>query len=85
MDLKKKYNVKHLTERQKDKCNKISELISKLSDEGVHCCVASTPQNELIFYRADKWLDSMEDIQDLHSDHRGFVFCTDAKVDAVGY
>ena len=85
MDLKKKYNVKHLTKKQKNKCNKISELINKLSKEGVHSCVASTPQNTLIFYRADKWLDSMEDIQDLHNDNRDFVFDTDAKIDAVGY
>ena len=85
MDLKKKYNVKHLTKKQKDKCNMISELINQLSKEGVHSCVASTPQNILIFYRADSWTDTMEDLQDLHNDNRDFVFGTNAKIDAVGY
>lgn len=85
MDIKEKYNVKHLTKKQKAKCNKISELINQLSKEGVHSCVASTPQNTLIFYRADKWTDTMEDLQDLHNDNRGFVFDTDAKIDTVGY
>ena len=80
-----KYNVKHLTEKQKKKCARISKMILELSKEGVHACVASTPTNKLIFYAADKWLDSMEDIQDLHNHKDDYVFDTKAPIDAVGY
>lgn len=83
-----KYNVEELTPAQKKKVDKIIKLLVELKEEKVNACVASTPQNKLIFYKADKWLDSMEDIQDMHN-LTGFVYegknQIDTLIDAVGY
>jgi Fe-S-cluster-containing dehydrogenase component len=89
MDFIKKYNIEELSQSQKLKVDKIIKLIVELKKEKVNACVASTPQNKLIFYKADKWLDSMEDIQELHNDSRDFVYegkkQPDGIIDAVGY
>ena len=62
-----KYNVKELTDVQKKKVDKVIKLLAELKKEKVNACVASTPQNKLIFYKSDRWLDSMEEIQDMHN------------------
>lgn len=89
MDFIKKYNIEQLSHSQKLKVDKIIKLIIELKKENVNACVASTPQNKLIFYKADEWLDSMEDIQDLHNDSREYVYegknNRDGIIDAVGY
>lgn len=88
MDLIKKYNVKRLTKQQMKKAQKVLDLISELQADGVNTCVASTPQNKLIFYRSPKWLDSMEDIQDLHNHSGDYVFSGEQEqglIDAVAY
>ena len=83
-----KYNAKKLTVAQKKKVDKVIKLLVELQKEKVNACVVSTPQNKLIFYRADKWLDSMEEIQDMHNDTE-FVYegrsQPNSLIDAVGY
>ena len=84
----KEYKVKHLTLAQSKKAQKVIYLITELKKEGVHACVASTPQNKLIFYRAKSWLDSTEDIQNLHNDSEEYVFAGEQEqgiIDCVGY
>lgn len=88
MDLIKKYKVKHLTKSQEKKAQKVLNLVSELKKEGVQTCVASTPQNKIIFYRTQEPLDSMEDIQDLHNHPDYYVFEGKQEqgiIDAVGY
>ncbi len=87
-NITKKYKIKRLTKAQEKKAQKIINLITELKIEGVQTCVASTPQNKLIFYRCPAWLDSMEDIQDLHNDSGDYVFegkQNSGIIDAVGY
>lgn len=83
-----KYNVEELTDAQKWKVDRVIKLLVELKKEKVNACVASTPQNKLIFYKADKWLDSMEEIQGMHNDTY-FVYegknQPDTLIDAVGY
>lgn len=83
-----KYNAEELTDAQKKKVDKVIKLLVELQKEKVNACVASTPQNKLIFYKADKWLDSMEEIQDMHNE-TDFVYegknQPDSLIDAVGY
>jgi Fe-S-cluster-containing dehydrogenase component len=83
-----KYNVEELTDSQKKKVDKVIKLLVELQKEKVNACVASTPQNKLIFYKADKWLDSMEEIQDMHN-QTNFVYegknQPESLIDAVGY
>lgn len=71
-----RYNIEELTESQKKKVDK------------VNTCVASTPQNKLIFYKSDMWLDSMEEIQDMHN-QTDFMYegknQPSSIIDAVGY
>lgn len=82
------YKIEELTDQQKKKVDKIIKLLTELKSEHVNACVASTPQNKLIFYKCDKWLDSMEDIQDMHN-HTDFVYegknQKQCLIDAVGY
>lgn len=88
MNLIKKYKVKHLTKSHEKKAQKVLDLITELKKEGVQTCVASTPQNKIIFYRAQEPLDSMEDIQDLHNHRDYYVFegiQEQGIIDAVGY
>ena len=83
-----KYNIEELTALQKKKVDKIIKLLTELKNENVNACVASTPQNKLIFYKADNWLDKMEDIQDLHN-NTDFIYegkkQHQSLIDAVGY
>lgn len=61
MDLSK-YNLEELSDSQKSKVDKIIKLLVELKKEKVNACVVSAPVNKLIFYKADKWLDTMEEI-----------------------
>ena len=83
-----KYNVEELNDVQKKKVDRIIKLLVELQKEKVNLCVASTPQNKLIFYKADKWLNSMEEIQDMHN-QTSFVYegknQPDSLIDTVGY
>ena len=83
-----KYNVEELTDAQKKKVDRVIKLLVELQKEKVNACVASTPQNKLIFYKADKWLDSMQEIQDMHN-QTDYVYegknQPDSLIDAVGY
>ena len=86
----KKFNIQELNLEQKKKVDKIIKLIVELKNENVNTCVASTPQNKLIFYKANAWLDSMEQIQDLHNYHKvDYVYEGNNQpqsiIDAVGY
>jgi len=88
MNLIKKYKVKHLTKNQEKKAQKVLDLITELKTQGVQTCVASTPQNKIIFYRSPEQLDSMEDIQELHNHSDYYVFEGNQEqgiIDAVGY
>lgn len=82
------YNVEELNDVQKKKVDKVIKLLVELQKEKVNVCIASTPQNKLIFYKADKWLNSMEDIQDMHNE-TDFVYegknQPDGLIDTVGY
>jgi len=83
----KKYNIEELTPLQKKKVDKILKLLLELKKENVNACVASTPQNTLIFYKADEWIGSMEEIQDLHN-FTDFVYVgkqDGGLIDAVAY
>ena len=83
-----KYNVEELNDTQKKKVDRVIKLLVELQKEKVNVCVASTPQNKLIFYKADKWLNSMEEIQDMHN-KTNFVYegknQPDSLIDTVGY
>lgn len=83
-----KYNVQELTDSQKRKIDRVIKLLVELKKEKVNACVTSTPQNKLIFYKADKWLDSMEEIQDMHNE-TDFVYegknQPETLIDTVGY
>lgn len=83
-----KYNIEELTESQKKKVDKVIKLLVELKKEKVNACVASTPQNKLIFYKSDMWLDSMEEIQDMHN-QTDFMYegknQPPSIIDAVGY
>lgn len=82
------YNVEELTDSQKKKVDRVIKLLVELQKEKVNTCVASTPQNKLIFYKADRWLDSMEEIQDMYN-QTDFVYIgknqPEGLIDAVGY
>lgn len=83
-----KYNIEELTTNQKSKADKIINLIVELKKENVNICVASTPQNKIIFYKSDKWLDTMEEIQDMHN-YTNYVYegknQPQSIIDTVGY
>ena len=83
-----KYNVEELTDAQKKKVDRVIKLFVELQKEKVNACVASTPQNKLIFYKDDKWLGSMEEIQDMHN-QTYFVYegknQPESLIDVVGY
>ncbi len=83
-----KYNVEELNNSQKKKVDKIIKLLVELKEDKVNACVASTPQNTLIFYKADRWLDSMQEIQNMHCD-TNFIYSGENQpqglIDAVAY
>lgn len=63
MDLKKKYDLKHLTKKQKLKANKIVKLMGDLKNEGVNTVLIASPNNSLNFYRANDWVENIEHMQ----------------------
>lgn len=82
-----KYNLEELTDIQKKKVDRVIKLLVELKKEKINACVVSTPLNKLIFYKADEWLNSMEEIQDMHNE-TDFVYegkQPNSLIDTVGY
>ncbi len=54
---------KELTKPQIKKANRIIKLIEELQNEGVDTVIIASPTNGINYYRANKWVDNIEDTE----------------------
>ncbi len=73
-ELIKLHKIKHLTKKQKHKVEQIAKLMEDLENGGVYICAISAPSNGIYYYRANRKLPEMEDVQDLHNHKTHYVY-----------